>query len=106
MFTQEQLSASLRATGLLGPVLRATVIMDQDQLHADILSALPDDLLYIAYQKEPQPRWSVDPDGLLRHDKLIYIPDTNDLRLRVLRYKHDHILSGHPGQNKTIDVIC
>jgi hypothetical protein len=25
--------------------------------------------------------------------------------LRVLRYKHDHILSGHPGQNKTIDLI-
>jgi hypothetical protein len=37
MFTQEQLSVSLRATGLLGPVLRATVIMDQDQLHADNL---------------------------------------------------------------------
>jgi hypothetical protein len=25
--------------------------------------------------------------------------------LRVLRYKHDHILSGHPRQNKTIDLI-
>ena len=107
MFTQEQLSISLRATGLLDPVLRATVIMDQEQLNTDILSALPDDPLYIAYQKEPLPRWSVDTDGFLRHDNLIYIyiPDTNDLCLRILRYKHDHILSGHPGQNKTIDLI-
>ena len=34
-----------------------------------------------------------------------YIPDSNDLQLCVLRYKHDHILSGHPGQNKTIELI-
>jgi len=105
MFTQEQISASLRATQLLDPILRATVIMDQEQLNSDILSALPADPLYIAHQKEPQPKWSVTDDGFLRYDKLIYIPDSNDLRLRVLRYKHDHILSGHPGQSKTIDLI-
>ena len=35
-----------------------------------------------------------------------YIPNSNDLQLRVLHYKHDHILSGHPGQNKTVDLIC
>ena len=105
MFTQEQISVSLRATQLLEPVLRASVIMDQEQLNSDVLSALPDDPIFIAHQKEPKPRWSVSPDGFLRHDDLIYIPDSNDLRLRVLRYKHDHILSGHPGQNKTIELI-
>ena len=105
MFTQEQIAVSLRATQLLEPVLRATVIMDQEQLNADILAALPVDPLFIAHQKEPQPGWTVTPDGFFRHDNLIYIPDANDLRLRVLRYKHDHILSGHPGQNKTVDLI-
>ena len=55
--------------------------------------------------KEPQPGWTVTQDGFFRHNNLIYIPDANDLRLRVLRYKHDHILSGHPGQNKTVDLI-
>ena len=105
MFTQEQISVSLRATGLLMPALRATVIMDQEQLNSDILSALLDDPLFLVHQKEPQPRWSITPDGFLRHDNLIYIPDSNDLRLRVLRYKHDHILSGHPGRSKTIDLI-
>ena len=79
--------------------------MDQEQLNLDILSALPDDPLYIAHLKEPKPCWSVTPDGFLCHDSLIYIPDSNDLWLRVLRYKHNHILSGHPGQNKTVDLI-
>ena len=81
MFTQEQISTSLRATQLLEPVLRASVIMDQEQLNSDILSELPNDPIYIAHKKEPQPRWSETPDGFLRHDNLIYIPDSNDLRL-------------------------
>ena len=105
VFTQEQLSVSLRATDLLVPVLRASVIMDQEQLNSDILSALSEDPVYLAHQKEPQANWSVTSDGFLRHDKLIYIPDINDLRLRVLRYTHDHILAGHPGQNKTVELI-
>ena len=105
MFTQEQISVSLRAMELLMPALRATVIMDQEQLNSDILSALPDDPLFLTHQKEPQPRWSITPDGFLCHDNLIYIPDSNDLRLRVLHYKHDHILSGHPGRSKTVDLI-
>ena len=81
MFTQEQISVSLRATELLNPVLRATVIMDQEQLNLDILSALPDNPLYIAHLKEPKPCWSVTPDGFLCHDSLIYIPNSNNLRL-------------------------
>ena len=105
MFTQEQISVSLQATQLLDPVLRASVIMDQEQLNSDILSALPDDPVYKAHLEEPLPGWSIDSDGFLRQGNLIYIPDSNDLRLRVLRYKHDHILSGHPGQTKTIDLI-
>ena len=67
--------------------------MDQEQLNLDILSALLNDPLYIAHLKEPKPRWSVTPNGFLCHDSLIYIPNSNDLWLRVLRYKHDHILA-------------
>ena len=36
---------------------------------------------------------------------LIYVPDSSNLRLHVLHYKHDHILAGHPGQNKTVELI-
>ena len=79
--------------------------MDQEQLNLDILPTLPDDPLYIAHLKEPKPHWSVTPNRFLCHDSLIYIPNSNDLHLRVLHYKHDHILSRHPGQNKTVDLI-
>ena len=106
MFTQEQISVSLQATELLNPVLHATVIMDQEKLNSDILSALPNDPCYVAHLKELKPCWSVTPNRFLHHDNLIYIPDSDDLWLCVLCYKHDHILSGHPGQNKTVDLIC
>ena len=81
MFTQEQISVSLHATDLMTPVLHATVIMDQEQLNSNILAALPDDPLFLAHQTEPKPRWSVTPDRFFCHDNLIYIPDSNDLRL-------------------------
>ena len=105
VFTQQQLTQSLRASTLLEPALRATVIMDQDQLRQDILAALPSDSVYVAHANNPKPHWSVTPDGFLRHNNLIYVPEISDLRLRILRYKHDHILSGHPGQNKTTSLI-
>ena len=84
MFTQEQISMSLHATDLMTPVLCATVIMDQEQLNSDILATLPNDPLFLAHQTEPKPQWSVTPDGFFCHDNLIYIPDSNDLWLRVL----------------------
>ena len=40
MFTQEQISVSLRATEMITRVLRVTVIMDIEQLNSDILSML------------------------------------------------------------------
>ena len=51
------------------------------------------------------PCLSIDPEGLLRKDDRIYVPDVEDLRLRILRYKHDHILAGHFRQNKTLQLV-
>lgn len=106
MLTNEQLASSLRATILLEPALRASVVVDVETLHEDIRSAnilipppIPSD------SEAPHTRWSTHNDGLVRLDGRIYVPDHNDLRLRVLRYKHDHALSGHPGQNKTLELV-
>ena len=33
------------------------------------------------------------------------MPDVADLRLKVLQLKHDHILAGHVGQNKTLEAV-
>ena len=79
--------------------------MDQEQLHCDILQSLHSDPLFISHSSNPKPHRSITPDGFLRHKSLIYVPDSSDLCLHILQYRHDHILSGHPGQNKTVSLI-
>ena len=103
VFTQEQLASSLRATYYSGPILRAVGIMDIGQLHKDILSAQRSDTYISEHNSEP--RWSTDEQGLVRYDDRIWVPDSEDLRLRVLLYHHDHPISGHFGQNKTLELI-
>ena len=43
IFTTQQLSEYLRATSLLIPALRASVLMDSEKLHPDILAHLSSD---------------------------------------------------------------
>ena len=109
IFTNEQLTASLRATFLEGPVLRASIIMDIEALHKQIRSSLPFDPQSVkgldSAADTTQPRWTLGENGLLFLDKKIYVPDHSDLRLQILRYFHDHPLSGHFGQNRTLDSI-
>ncbi|KAJ3560639.1 hypothetical protein NP233_g10703 [Leucocoprinus birnbaumii] len=93
VFTQEQLAASLQASALYFPTLCAGVVIDYDLLHKDILAALPSDPIASQHLSSPQGCWSVDSDGFLRLDDCIYVPDSNNLPLRVLQYKHDHMLS-------------
>ena len=82
VFTQEQLSNSLRATYLESLVLRAVAIMDVETLHNDILSALPSDpIAQVHLSDPPDSRWSVDETGFLRLDGRIYVPDSDNLRL-------------------------
>ena len=106
VFTQEQLANSLQATYLEFLVLRAVTIMDIKTLHSDILTALPSDPIAQAHVSDTaESRWSVDESGFLRLDQCIYVLDIEDLCLRVLRNKHDHPISGHYGQNQTMDLI-
>ena len=76
--------------------------MDVKKLHNNILSALPSDPIAQTHLKDKsQPWWCVDDAGFLCLDDRIYIPDSDDLHLRVLQYKHNHPLAGHFGQNHT-----
>ena len=81
--------------------------MDVERLHADVLTALPSDLIAKAHLLNTlNPRWSTNETGYLCLDGRMYIPETDNLCLCVLRYKHDHPLSGHFSQNRTLKLIC
>ena len=106
MFTAEQLSDSLRTTYLETPVLQASALMDVERLHADILTNLSTDPIAKAHLLDSSnPLWSTDEAGYLCLDGRIYVPEADDLCLHVLKYKHDHPLSGHFGQNCTLELI-
>src|SRR6202043_428637 len=110
MFTGGQLISSLRASSLYKPALCASFVIDDDQLRRDIRSGILLDpviapILEDLRSNSADPKWSMDDDGLLRERGKIYVPDVNDLRLRVLRARHDHLLAGHFGQMKTTALV-
>jgi len=84
VFTHEQIAASLRATILITPTLRVAMILDQNQLHSDILATLPLDTSISNHLLHLEGYWSKDGAGFLRLDNRMYIPDNANLRLRVL----------------------
>ena len=49
------------------------------------------------------PSWSRQ--GFLRFAHRTYVPDFNDARVKILRARHDSRLAGHPGVNKTLELI-
>jgi hypothetical protein len=113
VFTNEQLRMSLRATFLEEPVLCASVIIDTNELHSKICEALltdPEALKGISTADSKSPgRWSQDDTGLLHLDDCIYVPciggSSDALKIDILWNNHDHILAGHFGQNRTLDLI-
>ena len=88
------------------PVLRGSLIMDEEQLFSDIKSHLQDYPISTAcLDNQSDPKWTVTPNGLLHYSDRIYIPDHGNLRLRDLQYSHDHPLAGHFGQTKTLHTV-
>jgi hypothetical protein len=80
--------------------------MDSEKLHADIQAQLASDpMAKVHIGNTSDARWTQSDDGFLRHDGHIYVPNSDNLRLHVLQYKHDHALSGHLGHNATLSLI-
>ena len=79
--------------------------MDLDTLHQDILLALPGDPIATKHISADG-WWSMDPNGLLLLNNRIYVPSAGNLCTCILQYNHDHILAGHFGQNKTLELVC
>ena len=80
--------------------------MDVECLHSDILLTLPSDPIAQTYLLDTtNPRWSTNNAGFLHLNGHMYVPEADDLQLHVLWFKHDHLLSGHFGQNRTLELI-
>jgi hypothetical protein len=80
--------------------------MDVENLHRDIQAGYASDPITSAQLPTPTiPKWKLS-NGLLLLNDRIYVPDVLDLRLGMLRHKHNHSLSGHFGQNKAMELIC
>ena len=79
--------------------------MDLDTLYQDILSALSSDPIATKHISADN-RWSTDPNSPLLLDNRIYVPSAGNLCTCILQYNHDHILTRHFGQNKTLELVC
>ena len=80
--------------------------MDSEKLLADILANLASDPMASEHLGNTSDlRWQTNPDSFLLHNKQTYVPDSNNLQLCVLQHKHNHILSGHFGVNKTLEMV-
>ena len=102
---QEQLASSLHTTFLSVPALHTTIFMDIKKLRSDIRSSLHSDPIASTQLNSLSPHWSIDFEGFLLLDDKIYVPNTSDLHLRILQYKHDHPISSHFRQNQTMKLV-
>ena len=84
VFTHEQIAVSLQATILTTPTLCTATILDQNQLHSDILAALPSNFSISNHLLHPEEYWSKDNIDFLRLDDRMYVPDNTNLCLQVL----------------------
>ena len=85
-------------------------LLDMEALHSNILTGLAMDtdaqacLDTLRQTPCPDSKWSLSPTGFLLHEGVVYIPTGGDLRTHVLKACHDHLLVGHPGQTKTLEL--
>ena len=88
------------------PHLLIATVIDLVGLLVDIKEVLSQDPKSMVYANiDSNPCWSLQPDGFLYYKGQKYVPNYDHLWLWVLKAKHDHILVGHPGQNKTYQLI-
>jgi len=68
--------------------------LEHDKLGQEILLALRDGIKL--HKTIPLGECQYE-NGLLLVNKLVYVPDSPDLYLRILKNCHDHPAAGHPG---------
>ena len=68
------------------------IIRNKDNLHKNIVNRFKN--------------YTIDENsGLLLKNSLIFVPNNNDLKLKLLQIHHDNLTSGHFGRAKTTELI-
>jgi hypothetical protein len=86
-------------------------LLDMETLRSDILTGLATDTDVQAHHETlrqtpcPDSKWLLSPTGFLLHEGAVYVPTGRDLRIRILKACHDHLLAGHLGQTKTLELL-
>ena len=87
IFTNKQLTVFLWVTYLEAPMLQASTLIDVEHLRSDILSSLPNDPVtspLLSSESLSDPHWTINPKEFLLWDNHIFIPEADNLCLRVL----------------------
>jgi len=110
LFAPYQLSVKQENEPLVPRKLQVAILLDTGALNLDIKTVVSTNPTYKDYLENTRPlgdpRWTCNVNGHLCFKTRILVPDTKDFRLCILRTKHDHILVGHPGQAKTLQLVC
>jgi len=109
LFSKEQMDQQIISPNPCPLELHAAVTIDSQMLLDDIRMAIRKDPTYLRFLETGKGlelnRWSRKENGLILHDNWVFVLDNKDLRLHVLKSKHDHKLAGHPGQSKTFQLV-
>ena len=58
----------------------------------------------LTHSSSPYANFSVE-NGWLNRKGKIYVPCSRELKIKVLQENHDSPCTGHPGQEKTIQLV-
>jgi len=76
--------------------------LEHDKLSQEILQALRDGIKL--HKTIPLGECQYE-NGLLLINKLVYVSNSSDLYLRILKNYHDHPAAGHPGRAATYELV-
>lgn len=68
-----------------------------------VASAIITELKTIESRKKND--YELTPDDILLYKSRIYVPNDDSVKIKILKMKHDHITSGHPGRKKTLHIM-
>jgi len=93
----------LQFTGLEQDILR-DIQQGTKQLKKEPVARAAQELRKSSTRSLRSAEWS-ECDGLLYYCGCIYVPDTSDLRCRIVSLCPDTKMAGHPGRFKTLELV-